>query len=109
MHASTKTSFAWLCRTFARLAEDPSFHFSVVLNPGEAEIIHNPTILHSRGDVEDGEVRAAHDIVWLSGCPFSRLLWFSNYSGIGQHFGMHTTRLLGGLFPLLRDHLGTWM
>ncbi|KAK9813596.1 hypothetical protein WJX73_009365 [Symbiochloris irregularis] len=41
--------------TFARLAEDPKFHFSQILNPGDIEIIHNPTILHSRGEVEDGE------------------------------------------------------
>ena len=50
---------AVLCRTFARLAEDPAFHFSLVLEPGVVELIHNPTILHSRADVEDGEVRPA--------------------------------------------------
>lgn len=41
--------------TFARLAEDPAFHFSQILEPGTIEVIHNPTILHSRGDVFDGE------------------------------------------------------
>ena len=48
------------CRTFARLAEDPAFHFSKVLQPGDIEILHNPTVLHSRGEIEDGEVCAAH-------------------------------------------------
>ena len=47
----------WACRTFARLAEDPAFHFSEILEPGTIEVIHNATILHSRGDVEDGDVR----------------------------------------------------
>lgn len=45
-----------LHRTFARIAEDPAFHFSKVLVPGDIEIIHNPTILHSRGDIFEGEV-----------------------------------------------------
>lgn len=54
-------------RTFARLAEDPKFHFSQILNPGEIEIIHNPTILHSRGDVQDGEVcPAAIEIIMVA-------------------------------------------
>ena len=41
----------------AALAEDPKFHLTKKLLPGDIEIIHNPTIYHSRGDVADGEVR----------------------------------------------------
>ena len=54
----SRTDSVWLvyCRTFAGLAEDPTFHFRQVLNPGDIEIVHNPTILHSRGNVDDGEV-----------------------------------------------------
>lgn len=44
------------CRTFAKLAEDPAFHFSKLLEPGDIEILHNPTVLHARAEVEDGEV-----------------------------------------------------
>lgn len=44
------------CRTFAAIAEDPKFHISKILRPGEIEIISNQFILHSRGDVFDGEV-----------------------------------------------------
>ena len=40
----------------AKLAESPDFHFSSKLVPGDIEIVHNPTIFHSRGDVFDGEV-----------------------------------------------------
>ena len=50
----------WCCRTFARLAEDPAFHFSIKLQPGDIELLHNPTVLHSRSDVVDGEVTCSH-------------------------------------------------
>ena len=46
-----------LCRAVAKLAESPEFHLSKVLQPGDIEIVHNPTIFHSRGDIFDGEVR----------------------------------------------------
>ncbi|KAK9845169.1 hypothetical protein WJX84_011671 [Apatococcus fuscideae] len=39
----------------AKLAEDPEFHFSRKLEPGDLELIHNPTMMHSRSDVYDGE------------------------------------------------------
>ena len=45
-----------LPRAFARLAEDPFFHFSRILSPGDIEIIHNPTVLHARGNIKNGEV-----------------------------------------------------
>ncbi len=44
-------------RTFAALAEDPKFHLQHTFQPGEIEIISNQVVLHSRGDVYDGEVR----------------------------------------------------
>lgn len=40
----------------ATLAEDPEFHLSKKLQPGDIEIIHNPTIFHARSEVVDGEV-----------------------------------------------------
>ena len=46
------------CRAVATLAEDPEFHLSKKLQPGDIEIIHNPTIFHARSEVVDGEVRA---------------------------------------------------
>ena len=30
------------CRAVAKLAEDPEFHFSAKLEPGDLELIHNP-------------------------------------------------------------------
>lgn len=45
-------------RAVAKLAESPEFHISRKLLPGDIEIVHNPTIFHSRGDVQDGEVCA---------------------------------------------------
>ena len=44
-------------RAVASLAEDPEFHISRVLEPGDLEIIHNPTIFHARSDIHDGEAR----------------------------------------------------
>lgn len=44
------------CRAVAALAESPDFHMSKRLQPGDIEIVHNPTIFHSRGEVVDGEV-----------------------------------------------------
>lgn len=38
------------------MAEDPEFHFAQVLEPGTIEWIHNPSIMHSRSAVVDGEV-----------------------------------------------------
>ena len=38
-----------LCRAVAKLAESPEFHLSKVLQPGDIEIVHNPTIFHTRG------------------------------------------------------------
>ncbi len=45
-------------RAVASLAEDPEFHISRVLEPGDLEIIHNPTIFHARSDIHDGEARS---------------------------------------------------
>ena len=45
------------CRAVAALAEDPEFHFAQTLEPGTIEWIHNPSIMHSRSEVVDGEVR----------------------------------------------------
>ena len=39
------------------LAENPAFHFSHTLQPGDIEWVHNPSILHSREPYTDGEVR----------------------------------------------------
>ena len=44
------------CRAVAALAEDPEFHFAQILEPGTIEWIHNPSIMHSRSEVVDGEV-----------------------------------------------------
>lgn len=48
--------FSGLCRAVAALAESPEFHLSLRLQPGDIEIVHNPTIFHSRGEVIDGQV-----------------------------------------------------
>jgi hypothetical protein len=45
------------CRTVAAIANDPDFHLSLKLQPGDLEIIHNPSTLHSRTKIVDGEVR----------------------------------------------------
>ena len=47
---------AWHYRAVASLAESPEFHLSKKLQPGDIEIVHNPTIFHSRGEVFDGGV-----------------------------------------------------
>lgn len=39
----------------AALAEDPKFHLSKILQPGDIEIISNQIIYHARGDVHEGE------------------------------------------------------
>ena len=44
------------CRTVAAIANDPEFHLSLKLQPGDIEIIHNPSTFHSRTKVVDGEV-----------------------------------------------------
>ena len=44
------------CRAVAALAESPEFHLSKKLQPGDIEIVHNPTVFHSRGEVIDGKV-----------------------------------------------------
>ena len=46
------------CRAVATIAEDPKFHLAKILQPGDLEIIHNPTISHSRGDIFDGDSHA---------------------------------------------------
>ncbi len=46
------------CRSVATIAEDPKFHLAKTLQPGDLEIIHNPTIFHSRGDIFDGDSHA---------------------------------------------------
>ena len=47
----------WVCcRAVAKLAESPEFHLSKTLEPGDIEIVHNPTIFHTRGEVSDGQV-----------------------------------------------------
>lgn len=45
------------CRTVAAIANDPDFHLNLKLQPGDIEIIHNPSTFHSRTKVVDGEVR----------------------------------------------------
>jgi hypothetical protein len=45
-----------LCRTVAAIANDPDFHLNLKLQPGDIEIIHNPSTFHSRTKVGDGEV-----------------------------------------------------
>ncbi len=54
------------CRAVATIAEDPKFHLAKTLQPGDLEIIHNPTIFHSRGDIFDGNSHAAkrHLLRW---------------------------------------------
>lgn len=54
------------CRAMAALAESPEFHLSKKLQPGDIEIVHNPTIFHSRGEVIDGEVSFA--VLFMSTC-----------------------------------------
>jgi alpha-ketoglutarate-dependent taurine dioxygenase len=58
----------------ASLAEDPQFHLALTLQPGDIEIIHNPTIFHARSDIHDGEVRRANfvssSVLWVQ-----RLAW----------------------------------
>ena len=44
----------------ASIAEDPKFHLALTLEPGDLEIIHNPTIFHARDDIHDGEVCQPH-------------------------------------------------
>jgi alpha-ketoglutarate-dependent taurine dioxygenase len=48
------------CRTVAAIANDPDFHLNLKLQPGDIEIIHNPSTFHSRTKVVDAEVRAMH-------------------------------------------------
>lgn len=43
-------------RTVAAIANDPAFHLRMSLKPGDLEIIHNPSTLHSRTRVVDAEV-----------------------------------------------------
>ena len=43
----------------AALAESPEFHLSRKLQPGDIEIVHNPTIFYSRGEVIDGKVSSS--------------------------------------------------
>ena len=62
-------------RAVASLAEDPRFHLALTLQPGDLEIIHNPTIFHARGDINDGEVRQGHiiapSVLWAQQLAFS--------------------------------------
>ena len=51
----TLTLTSATARAVASLAEDPEFHLSRVLEPGDLEIIHNPTIFHARSDIHDGK------------------------------------------------------
>ena len=46
-------------RAVASLAEDPRFHLALTLQPGDLEIIHNPSIFHARSEIHDGEARPA--------------------------------------------------
>jgi hypothetical protein len=55
-----------LCRTVAAIANDPDFHLSLKLQPGDIEIIHNPSTFHSRTKVVDGEV--GHCFEAAAGC-----------------------------------------
>ena len=77
---------ALFCRTFARIAEDPEFHFTKLLEPGDIEIIHNPTILHGRDEVEDGEVTPllccwVVDVTWVNRWKNDRpYLWLQKCS-----------------------------
>lgn len=56
VHLQIALRFPVVCRTFAALAEDPKFHIQHIFQPGEIEIISNQVILHSRGEIFDGEV-----------------------------------------------------
>ena len=40
--SSAHNSLHGACRAVAKLAEDPDFHFSSKLEPGDLELIHNP-------------------------------------------------------------------
>lgn len=53
-------------RAVAALAEDPEFHFAQRLEPGTIEWIHNPSIMHSRTAVVDGEVSSASVVPRIS-------------------------------------------
>ena len=46
------------CRT-CQAGGGPKHHFSVKLEPGDIEILHNPSALHSRAEVVDGEMCAS--------------------------------------------------
>eukprot|EP00879_Flechtneria_rotunda_P026178 GHRR01027895.1.p1 GENE.GHRR01027895.1~~GHRR01027895.1.p1 ORF type:complete len:107 (+),score=19.90 GHRR01027895.1:136-456(+) len=48
--------------TVAAIANDPEFHLVLKLQPGDIEIIHNPSTMHSRKKVVDGENR--HLLRW---------------------------------------------
>jgi hypothetical protein len=71
------------CRTVAAIANDPDFHLDLQLQPGDIEIIHNPSTFHSRTKVIDGKVRlentddnGAHTsaVLALSGIFLARVL-----------------------------------
>jgi hypothetical protein len=51
----------------AAIANDPDFHLRLKLQPGDIEIIHNPSTFHSRTKVVDGEVRLATLVILLWG------------------------------------------
>ena len=55
---SHHTMTCYPSRAVATIAEDPKFHLAKILQPGDLEIIHNPTIFHSRGDIFDGDSHA---------------------------------------------------
>ncbi|WIA42630.1 hypothetical protein OEZ86_008603 [Tetradesmus obliquus] len=46
----------------AAIAEDPAFHLSLKLEPGDVELLHNPSTFHARTHVVDGTNR--HLVRW---------------------------------------------
>lgn len=54
----TTHTLVFICRTVAAIAEDPSFHLKLKLEPGDIEWLHNPSTFHARTAVVDGEVRS---------------------------------------------------
>ncbi|KAK9809629.1 hypothetical protein WJX73_008948 [Symbiochloris irregularis] len=60
--------------TFAKLAEDPEYHITIKLQPGDIELLHNPTVCHSRAEVSDGEApeEKRHLLRWWFAQPPER-------------------------------------
>lgn len=50
--------------TFSAIANDPDFFLEKKLEPGDIQWIHNPSLLHSRTEIFEGEVRRRADHAW---------------------------------------------